>query len=215
MDLLSTALRTVLHVGCGVYRPDALPQLFRDGGWREVRLDLDPAARPDIVASITDMGMVESGSVDAVYSSHNLEHLDRHQVPRALAEFHRVLRPDGLCMVNVPDLTQVLDALKTRAPEETLYMSPSGPINALDILYGHGPALAGGMHYMAHRTAFTGDMLDAALRAAGFAEVVVARDQHYSLRSIASPGRGHPEVRRFFEKAKATTDRMRQAQARG
>jgi hypothetical protein len=63
--------RVVLHVGCG--ECEELHPTFRAPGWREVRLDIDPEVQPDIVASIVSMPMVPSGSVDAVYSSHNLE----------------------------------------------------------------------------------------------------------------------------------------------
>ena len=37
---------------------------------------------------MTDMSMVDSAAVDAVWSSHNLEHLYAHEVPVALGEFH-------------------------------------------------------------------------------------------------------------------------------
>jgi SAM-dependent methyltransferase len=44
------------------------------------------------------------GSVDAVYHSHVLEHIDREHVPGFLAEVHRVLKPGGIHRVVVPDL---------------------------------------------------------------------------------------------------------------
>jgi len=62
--------------------------------------------QPDIVCSITDMSPVAADSVDAVWSSHNLEHLQRHEVPVALAEFLRVLKPAGLLLLTLPDLQQ-------------------------------------------------------------------------------------------------------------
>jgi len=47
---------------------------------------------------------VATSSVDAVYHSHTQEHLDREDVPGFLAEAFRVLRPDGIHRVVVPDL---------------------------------------------------------------------------------------------------------------
>jgi len=46
----------------------------------------------------------EDNSVDAVYHSHVLEHIDRQAVPGFLAEVLRVLKPGGLHRVVVPDL---------------------------------------------------------------------------------------------------------------
>ena len=43
-------------------------------------------------------------SVDAVYHSHVLEHIDRAAVPGFLTEIHRVLRPGGIHRIVVPDL---------------------------------------------------------------------------------------------------------------
>lgn len=43
-------------------------------------------------------------SIDAVYHSHVLEHLDRDIVPGFLAEIRRVLRPGGVHRIVVPDL---------------------------------------------------------------------------------------------------------------
>jgi predicted SAM-dependent methyltransferase len=47
---------------------------------------------------------VATGSVDAIWSSHNLEHLQRHEVPLALREFFTVLKPQGLLLLELPNL---------------------------------------------------------------------------------------------------------------
>ncbi len=46
---------------------------------------------------------LQARSVDAVYHSHVLEHLDRHLVEQFFAEVRRVLRPGGVHRVVVPD----------------------------------------------------------------------------------------------------------------
>ncbi len=43
-------------------------------------------------------------SVDVVYHSHYLEHIDREYVPALLREVHRVLKPGGIHRIVVPDL---------------------------------------------------------------------------------------------------------------
>jgi SAM-dependent methyltransferase len=166
----------VLHVGCGIHNPEKLPPVFRHQAWREIRLDIDPEVRPDFIASITDMRVISDGVVDAVYSSHNIEHLYPHEVPVALREMHRVLKPLGFAFIKLPDLQEVARHVAEGRLEDPLYMSPMGPIAPLDILYGHRPSLAGGNIFMAHRTGFTGDTLGAALIKAGFAAVMVQRD---------------------------------------
>jgi predicted SAM-dependent methyltransferase len=46
------------------------------------------------------------GSVEAIYSSHTLEHLTRTEGRSFLARCHRVLRPRGIVRIVVPDLAQ-------------------------------------------------------------------------------------------------------------
>ena len=174
--------RQVLHVGCGAAHPDKLPSAFFPAGvWRELRLDIDPDVDPDIIASITEMPMVATGSVDAVWSAHNLEHLASHEVPVALAEFHRVLAPSGFVLVTMPDLQQVAELVAAGRLEDAAYMSAMGPIAPLDMLYGFRPSLAQGNAFMGHRTGFVAGTLAAHLEQAGFTGVRVQRDGHFAL----------------------------------
>jgi len=164
-----------LHVGCGPKRKDATTPGFNTSQWSEVRLDIDPGARPDILGSMTDMAAVADGAMDALFSSHNVEHLYPFEVPLALAEFRRVLAADGFAVITCPDLQSVAALVAQDRLAEPAYSSPAGPISPLDILYGHQADLARGNLYMAHRTGFTSRTLEAALREAGFARVVMLR----------------------------------------
>jgi predicted SAM-dependent methyltransferase len=47
---------------------------------------------------------VGDASADVLYSSHMLEHLDRDEVRSFLAEAYRVLKPEGIIRIAVPDL---------------------------------------------------------------------------------------------------------------
>ena len=179
--------KQVLHVGCGVHTPDKLHETFRGQGWREVRLDVNPAVAPDIIASITDMKEVADASFDAVYSSHNLEHLHPHETPLALAEFRRVLRPYGFALITLPDLQQAAEVIAAGGAEQPVLMTNKGPVTPLDMLYGYRPFLAAGNVYMAHNFAFTAATLEQALRTAGFAHVQVERDGAFNLWATASP----------------------------
>jgi SAM-dependent methyltransferase len=182
------AARQVLHVGCGAYTSEKLHAAFRDDNWHEVRLDINAAVHPDIVATITDMAPVADGCVDAVFSSHNLEHLYPHEVPVALREFKRVLKPTGFALITLPDLQEVARLVATGKLDEPVYMSPLGPIAPLDILYGYRPDLAAGNMFMAHHTGFTSQMLVNALIGAGFVAATVQRvPPTFSLWAIAFP----------------------------
>jgi len=180
---------TVLNVGCGYPRRQQLHQHFHGPEWREIRLDIDPAVRPDIVCSITDMDPVASAAVDAVWSSHNLEHVYRFEVPTALAEFLRVLKPGGLLLLTVPDLQQVAELVVADRLEEQAYMSPAGPVTPLDMIFGHTPSLARGYPFMAHKTGFTARSLHNLLINAGFVGAKVRRGDAFDLWVVAyKPG---------------------------
>ncbi|RBO51360.1 SAM-dependent methyltransferase [Rhodovulum sp. BSW8] len=179
---VTATLKTVLHVGCGMADPAKLPtDAFPTDGWRELRLDIDPSVMPDIVASITDMRVLAEGSVDAVWSSHNLEHLRAHEVPLALSEFCRVLRPGGFALMTMPDLQRVAMLVAQGLLEEPAYISAAGPISPIDILYGYRPSIQGGNDFMAHRTGFTIGSLSAHMTRAGFVDVQVESDGRFAL----------------------------------
>jgi len=76
-------------------------------------LDIDPSVAPDIVGTMTDMSAVATASIDAIFSSHNIEHLYPHEVPIALAEFLRVLKDDGFAVVTCPDLRSQADCRRS------------------------------------------------------------------------------------------------------
>lgn len=179
-------VKTFLHVGCGSSSKQArLASLAQP--WQEVRLDINPDVKPDIIGTMTDMSALDSGSVDALYSSHNIEHLYQHEVPLALAEFRRVLKDDGFVIITCPDLVSVCRQVGEGRLVEPLYVSPAGPISAHDILYGFGKDIANGNHYMAHRSGFTEHSLRDALLRAGFQSVAtLARPAQYDLWAVAS-----------------------------
>ena len=182
--------KIVLNVGCGYPARQKLHSQFHGSEWREVRLDLDPNVRPDIVSSITDMSSVTDSTVDAVWSSHNLEHLQRHEVPLALREFIRVLKPNGLLLLTLPDLRQVAQLVVEDKLEDPAYYSLSGPITPLDMIFGHSASLARGNNFMAHRTGFTARTLHRVLIEAGFVDVSLRPGAAFDLWATAyKPGR--------------------------
>lgn len=190
-------MKTLLHIGCGPKRKDRTTRGFNTDDWAEIRLDIDPSVSPDVTGTMTDMSAVASGSVDAIFSSHNIEHLYPHEVPLALAEFLRVLRDDGFAVITCPDLQSVCALVAQDKLTEPAYTAPAGPIAPLDILYGHRPPMAAGNLYMAHRCGFTERVLRGTLQAAGYATVAtMARAKHFDLWALASKNaRAEDEMR--------------------
>ena len=172
------SVRRVLNAGSGPYKARKLHPVFGQGQWKEIRVDIDPQSKPDIVASMTDMrSACASGSFDAVWASHTLEHLYVHEVPLALAEFRRVLKPDGFAFVTSPDLEAVAALIVEHGLDHVAYLSPAGPITPLDMLFGHSASIERGQFYMAHKTGFTAASLGQRLIDAGFSVAVVKRQE--------------------------------------
>ncbi len=179
-------VKTFLHVGCGQNNKQHAGPGFQGNDWQEIRFDINPAVKPDIIGSMTDMSAVDDSSVDAIFSSHNIEHLYPHEVPLALAEFKRILRSDGFVVITCPDLQSVAALVADDKLTEPAYQSPAGPIAPLDILYGLRPAMARGNLYMAHRCGFTKRVLGETLQTCGFAQAIVRqRPQFFDLWALA------------------------------
>jgi SAM-dependent methyltransferase len=172
-----------------------LPAYFDD--WQMLRVDVDVAAQPDIIADLTDLSPIPDGTAHAIWASHCIEHLYEYQVPTALAEFRRVLRPDGFACIIVPDLQTVASYVAADRLHETLYESAAGPVTPHDIVFGFGAAIAGGRPSMAHRCGFTPTMLQLSFRRLTFGEVLLRRrTKQLELVAVARVTSARDEVER-------------------
>lgn len=102
-----------LDFGCGVGRlTRALGKRFEKAVGVDIsagmieqarRLNADVPSCEFLVNAVSDLGQLETGSFDLVYSSIVLQHLpSRGEIERYVAEFLRVVRPDGLVSFGIP-----------------------------------------------------------------------------------------------------------------
>jgi SAM-dependent methyltransferase len=179
----NTRPRLLANLGAGPKGTAWLPSMFAD--WRELRIDVDPIVAPDILADMTDLSAIESGSVDAVWSAHGIEHLYLFEVSKAIAEIYRILADDGFFCLIVPDLQGLAEYIANDRLHEVVYESPAGPVIAHDIIFGFGPSLARGRSSMAHKCGFTPTLLLQKLQEAPFAELVLRRRANHELAAVA------------------------------
>ena len=123
------------------------------------------------------------GTVDAIYASHMLEHLDRAEARAFLAECRRVLKPGGILRLTVPDLRNAAYQYLQQGDAEVFMRrlqfdldKPRGAVARLRRVLSGGR----GHHWMYDR-----DSLVALVEGAGFADVEPAEEGRTR---IADPG---------------------------
>ena len=178
-------MKTLLHVGSGPQDKSDLKG-FNNDDWSEIRLDIDKDVKPDIVGSLTDLSLVRTASVDAIYSAFNIDHIYPHEVPIALKEFYRVLNDDGIVVITCPDMQGVCEAIAQDKLLNVLYESSSGPISPIDVLFGNRREVSAGNEYMAKKGGFTYSELDRVFFEEGFkTRVGGRREEMYELFLVA------------------------------
>jgi hypothetical protein len=178
--------KRVLNVG-GNSKAIPIPKYY--DGWEHVLLDIDPAGNPDIVCDARELVSLETSMFDAIYCSHNFEHYYKHDGLKVLAGFLHVLKEDGFADIRVPDIGEVMRrcVVDNLDLEDTLYVSPAGPMTPRDVIYGWGAQIErSGVDFFAHKTGFTAKTLTGALEAAGFGSTFVSeRKEAYELAALA------------------------------
>ena len=93
----------ILNIGSG----GDIQQSLETAGLELKSVDIDPARKPDILASVTDLSMFRPASVDRIFMMEVLEHVDDPR--KAAAEAHRVLKPEGLLVGSTPFILGIHD----------------------------------------------------------------------------------------------------------
>lgn len=138
-----------------------------------VSVDFNEDAHPHVVADVEALPF-EDDSVDVIYASHVLEHVKL--ASPALAEWHRVLKPGGVCTIATPDIVGVYKMHKEGGQWGRGWPIDLNYVNATafgaNLLAEADPQFAvyGGPGHE-HKQIFIDDMLEERMRAAGFEDV--------------------------------------------
>ena len=126
-----------------------------EDGWTSVDLH-EPA---DLRRAMDDLYGIFDHEIEAVRSSHALEHVPGAQVPRVLAEWHRVMAPGAPLWLMVPTLDYCCR-----------YWLDHHDAWGMQLLFGlqSGPG-------QEHKTGFTPGSLERVVALAGFVQVSVRR----------------------------------------
>ena len=83
---------------------------FSKLGWYNLEAEVGPY-NPNSFKLTPDCSFpISDASLHTVYTSHSLEHLDPETVKRVLLESYRVLKPNGILVIKIPDFEMVLEA---------------------------------------------------------------------------------------------------------
>lgn len=167
--------KTWLNVGSGPRSSGLRSPGFDSKQWTELCLDADPRCEPDIVALANDLSQVTSASMDAVFSSHCIEHLYLDQAVPALQEWKRVLKPDGFLLLVCPDLQAAAEMIA----QDRMFDQAYAGIRPYDIVFSHQGLVAQGRTeghtFMEHKSGYTRSLLQQLVMEAGFTAFAAQR----------------------------------------
>jgi predicted SAM-dependent methyltransferase len=123
-------------------------------GWSS--FDINPGA--DFLGNIKKLRLFPCNSLDKVYASHVLEHVNCHEAKLALQEMYRVLKPQGEFFIAVPDMLNVRKLLETEFAE-----------TAIDITFGVNRPVKDWQPQ--HKYGYTKATLEKLLRESGFTQI--------------------------------------------
>ena len=194
---MSTPTRQWLNIGSGPAGSGLRPPGLAAPQWTEVRLDADAAVHPDVLAPANDLSALPDACMDAVFSSHCIEHLYLDQAVPALREWRRVLRPDGFLLLVCPDLQAAAEMI---AQDRLMDVAYAG-IRPYDMVFSHqglvAQGRAAGHTFMEHKSGYTRSLLSAVVNEAGFASHAAMRlRSRFELWLIATVApTAEPEIR--------------------
>lgn len=103
-----------MNWGCGSVQPEGWVNVDKENLPDSPMADDDQVAAPGFYrVDITEGGFPwADGTFDCIVANHSLSDLTFHELPHALSELCRVLKPGGVLRVLVPDLLGAFDAYR-------------------------------------------------------------------------------------------------------
>jgi predicted SAM-dependent methyltransferase len=75
-------------------------------GWKILNIQKNDGKEKnvDFVGDISDLSQFDDGSIEEVYASHTLEHVNQKNIRKTIEGIYRVLKDNGKFYVSVPDM---------------------------------------------------------------------------------------------------------------
>ena len=119
-------------------------------GWKILNIQKKPNV--DFVGDITDLGKFEDNSIEEIYASHVVEHIEQRKIDQSLKGIYRVLKKNGKFYVAVPDMDVLCK----------VFVDPKAPIkikfDMMRIMFG-GQQDSFDFHYFGWNSRFMHDFL--------------------------------------------------------
>ena len=151
--MANVAVARRLQFGCGAFPAE---------GW--INTNLTPGPGIDLSGDVRDGLPIPSESIQYIASMHALVELPYLDVVPALRELHRILVPEGVLRLGLPDLDRAIDAY--RAGDRSYFNVPDDEIASID-----GKLAVQMTWYGTNRMLFTFGVARELLRRAGFGDV--------------------------------------------
>lgn len=146
-------------------------------GWEQYLLDIDPTGNPDVCMDARNLVNYDGEKFDGIYCSHNLEHYNQQDIQLVLKGFTHILKSQGIIIVCVPNLKNVLKIIidSNLELEDILYRTSIGiPIHAGDVIFGWQKQITeSGEDFFSHKWGFSSQSLWNYLHNAGFGDIQI------------------------------------------
>lgn len=139
-----------------------------------INIDIDPKYKPDVVLDISKGKLpYENDSVDEIIMNHFLEHFFRVQAIAVLNECYRILKSDGILILELPELAKMCYLFLSAYGSNKPYPKGEG----IDGFYGDNAEDVN--IYQIHKWGWTEKSLGKILEETGFKIIEIADGKYH------------------------------------